>query len=100
MEELMQILPVTLYMLAIVLVIVLIVLGIRLIQTLDRVNMVVDDIERKSKSLNGLFNVIDVVTDSLSLLSDTVVESITSGISRLFQRKKKKKKEKEIDEDE
>ena len=95
----MAFLTITLCVLGIALLIVLIVLGIKLIFFVDRANVVIGDIERKTQSLNGLFNVIDVVTDTLSCLSDTVVDSVVSGISRLFPKKKKKMK-KEIDEDE
>jgi len=100
MDALMVILPVTLYILGIILLIVLIVLGIKLIETIDRANVVLDDIEKKTKSLNGVFHMIDTVTDTLSYVSDSLVEGIVSGISRLFSKKEKRKKKKEMDEDE
>lgn len=90
MDTLMAILPVILYILGIVLLIVLIILGIKLIETIDRANAVIDDIERKTKSLNGFFNVIDKATDTLSYLSDTVVETVVGAISKVFKRKKNK----------
>lgn len=91
MDTLMMILPATLYMLVIILVIVLIVLGIRLIQTVDRANAILEDVEKKSKSLNGVFNIVDNVTDSLSMLSDTLVDGIVGFISRIFNSRKRKK---------
>lgn len=100
MEALMVMLSVTLYVLGIVLLIVLIVLGIKLIEVIDRANVVLDDIEKKTKSLNGVFNMIDTVTDTLSYISDSVVEGIVSAISRIFTKKDKKNKKKEIVEDE
>ncbi len=98
MEALMAILPVTLYILGIVLLIVLIILGIRLIETIDKINVVLNDIERKTKSLNGVFHMIDTVTDTLSYLSDGLIEGIVSGVSKIFTRREKKKKKKEIDD--
>lgn len=96
MENLMEVLPVMLYSLSIILVIVFIVLGIKLIGMIDKANDILEDVEKKSKSLNGLFNVIDGVTDTLSVLSDTVVSSITSIIGKLIpKRKKKERKENE-----
>lgn len=92
MESLMEILPIILYSLSIILVIVFIVLGIKLIYTIDKANDILEDVERKSRSLNGLFNVIDGVTDTLSVLSDTVVSSITSIIGKLIPKKKKKER--------
>ena len=95
MEALMEVLPILLYRLAIVLVIVFIILGIKLIATIDKANAILDDVERKSKSLNGLFNVIDGVTDTLSILSDTVVASITSVLGKIIPKRKKKERNKE-----
>lgn len=92
MEGLMEILPVLLYSLAIVLVIVFIVLGIKLIHTIDKTNAILEDVEKKTKSLNGLFNVIDGVTDTLSVLSDTVVTTVTSIIGKIIPKKRKKEK--------
>lgn len=93
MESLMEVLPVMLYSLSIILVIVFIVLGIKLIHTIDQANNILEDVEKKTKSLNGLFNVIDGVTDTLSVLSDTVVTSITNIIGKLIPKKKKKERE-------
>lgn len=95
MEALIEVLPILLYSLAIVLVIVFIILGIKLIATIDKANAILDDVERKSKSLNGLFNVIDGVTDTLSILSDTVVASITSVLGKIIPKRKKKERNKE-----
>lgn len=100
MEALMVILPVTLYILGIVLLIVLIILGIKLIEIIDRANVVLTDIEQKTKSLNGAFHLIDTVTDTLSYLSDNVIEGIVSVISKIFTRKDKKNNKKERIEDE
>lgn len=97
MEALMAFLTITLYVLGMALLIVLIVLGIKLIYFVDRANVVVGDIEKKTKSLNNLFNLIDKITDTLSYLSDTLVETVVSSILKLFPKKKNKK---EIDEDE
>jgi len=92
MESLMGILPIMLYSLTIILVIVFIILGIKLIYTIDKANAILDDVEKKSKSLNGFFNVIDSVTDTLSILSDTVVSSVTSIIGKLVPKKRKKER--------
>ena len=95
MDFLMMVLPIILYVLGIVLVGILIIIGVKLIYTIDKTNQILDDVEKKSKSLNGVFEMVDNVTDSLSIISDTVVEGIVGLISRIF---KKRKKEKEIDE--
>lgn len=100
MEALMEILPVTLYVLAIVLVVVLIIAVVRFIQTMDKVNIILDDVEKKTKSLNGIFSIIDTVTDSLSIFSDTLVEGITSIVAKVFRKRRKNKKREESLEDE
>lgn len=101
METLMSILPIILYILGGILLVVLIILSIKLIHTINRMNKVVDDVEVKVKSLNGFFSAVDFITDTLSGLSDRIVDVITSSISNLFTKKRRKKsKEKEELEDE
>ena len=83
----MEILPVVLYVLGSILLVVLIILGIKLIITMNKIENVVDDINGKVKSLNGLFSMIDYTTDKLALLSDKFVDTISSLIRRIFGRK-------------
>ena len=80
-------LPICVNILLIVLLIVGIVLGVRLINTLNRINEVVDNVEAKINSLNGLFNVINFTTDKITAIGDKVVDGVTSLIRR-FSRKK------------
>lgn len=89
--------PIAIYFLLIILLIVGIILGIRLISAMDRVDEVLDNMQKKVNSLNGLFNVIDFTTDKISAFSDKVVETIGGFISRIG-RKKKSKCEMEEDE--
>ena len=62
-----DVLPVVLYVLGSILIIVLIILGIKLIITMNKIEDVVDDINKKVKSLNGLFSIVDATTDKLAL---------------------------------
>lgn len=98
MDELLRYFPLVLYILAAVLLVILIVLGIKLINTINKTNIILEDAYNKTKSLNGLFNIIDSITDTLSTVSDTLVNSITNIVGKVFRRSNKKKKE--IDEDE
>lgn len=95
MEALEVVLPILLSILGCALLVVLIILGIKLIQMVNKANDVIDDLEKKSQSLNGLFNVIDNVTDTISLVGDRMVDGIVGIISRLFKKKKKNKIEEE-----
>ncbi len=89
MDYLNFILPVLLYIFGIILLIVLIILGIRFIQFLDKLDRLVDNVEEKVNSLNGVFSIIDRTTDSIAMLSDTVVNAIARVFSKIFNRKKK-----------
>ncbi|MEG1647274.1 MAG: hypothetical protein RR325_00725 [Bacilli bacterium] len=95
METINELLPVILYILLTILVIVLIVFVIRLIKTLSKVDKVVDDVNRKVSKLDGVFNIIDTTTDTLSLISDKVTNFVINKIGMLFTKKSKKKEEDE-----
>lgn len=82
-----EILSIILYALGSILLVVLIILGIKLIITMNKIENVVDDINKKVKSLDGLFSIIDMTTDKLAMISDKVVETITSMIKKIFRRK-------------
>lgn len=85
-----------LYVLGSIFLVVLIILGVKLINTMNKINLMVDDINKKVSSLDNLFSIIDMTTDKLSLLSDRMIDGITFVIKKLFSHKKRK--EEEIDE--
>ena len=95
-----EILPIILYILGSILLGILIVLGIKLINVMNKMEQVVDDINTKVSSLNGVFSIIDATTDRLALLSDRMVDGISLIIRKLFAKKNKKSKEKENDDNE
>lgn len=95
-----EVLPIILYILGSILLGILIVLGIKLITVMNKMEKVVDDINTKVSSLNGVFSIIDATTDKLALLSDRMVDSISLIIRKLFVKKNKKNKEKENDDNE
>lgn len=91
-------LPIVVYFLLIILLIVGIILGIRLIGAMDKVDEVLDNMQRKVNSLNGLFSVIDFTTDKISAFSDRVVDVISGFIGR-FGKKRKVNYEESEEED-
>lgn len=95
--ELLEFLQILLYILGSILLVVLIVLGVKLIITMNKIEVVVDDISIKVGKLNGLFSVIDATTDKLSILSDKMVDAVSVLIRKIFKRKKRKD---DIDEQE
>lgn len=90
-----EVLPIILYVLGSILLVVLIVLGVKLIITMNKIENVVDDINTKVKSLNGFFSMIDYTTDKLALLSDRFVDIVSSLVKKIFARKEEKKKNEE-----
>ena len=95
-----EVLPIILYILGSILLGILIVLGIKLINVMNKMEKVVDDINTKVSSLNGVFSIIDATTDKLALLSDRMVDGISLIIRKLFAKKNKKNNEKENDDNE
>lgn len=86
-------LPVLMYSLLSVLIVVLIVLGIRLLETVNRVNKLLDDVEKKMDSMNGLFNVMDFVTTKATIVTDTIASTIIGAVSNLVKKRKQKKED-------
>lgn len=85
-------LPILLYTFGIVLLIILIIIGIKFIKTIDKVENIVSDVDSKVKSLNKLFKVIDITTDKLSIFTDKTVDFIANIGKSIFKNKKKEKK--------
>ena len=85
-----------LYVLGAVLLGSLIILVIKLVYSVNRINSILDSVERKLKTVDKAFGAVDRLVDSFSAVTDKVVDGIASGISKVFNHKKKKeKKEKE-----
>ncbi len=66
----------------------MIILCVKLIYTVDRTNLILNDLERKLKSINGVFNAIDTVTDAVTTVSDTFVAKAALMIEKIFRKKK------------
>lgn len=96
MEFLNAFLPIVIYFLLIILLTVLIIIGIKAILLMNRVNTVVDDVEKKVQSLNGLFNVLGNVSSRINAVYDRITDTAFGLVDRIFSRKKKV--EEDIDE--
>lgn len=86
--DLNELLIIILLLLLISLVIVFMILGIRLIKTLKKVDAVIEDVNGKMSKVDGVFDIIDKTTDYASTISDKIVGAITNFISILFKKKK------------
>lgn len=102
MEILAEVLPIVIDVLLVILLTVLIIIGIKVIKVMDRIKLIINDVEGKLASLNGFFSIIDMVTSKVSVLSDKVVSMAQSLLSKLFNKASKRvdgiSEEDELDE--
>ncbi len=86
MVDINSFLTIVLGMLGSILLVVLIILGIKLINTITKVDKILDNVEVKLNSFDKIFSVVDVATDSMALLSDKIVEGIVLLIKKVFRK--------------
>ncbi len=91
-------LPIIIYILLIIILIIGIILGIKSIITIKKVEKVVDDVNEKVESLNGLFHIVDFTTDKIVMLTDKVVDGLSGMASKIFFKKKIKSTKEEENE--
>lgn len=94
----MDFLVIMLAVLGIILLGALIVLIVRLNVTLTKMDALIDDVQNKMNTVNKAFEVVDKVSNSISLVNDRMVEAIVSIIAKLFHSRKKKTQEEEKEE--
>ena len=82
-----------LYILGSVLLVVLIILGIKLINTVTKVDNIVKEIEEKVGKVNKMLSIVDVITDSMALFSDKIVDGISNILKKIFIKEKRKEDE-------
>ena len=97
MEFWLSFLPIVIYLLLIALLTIGIILGIKTIITMNKLEKVVDNVNEKVESLNSIFSIIDFTTDKIALFSDVVVGALSSGISKIFGLFGKKKEGKKYE---
>ena len=93
MVEIGVILNVLLYTFGIILLIVLIILGIRMFNFLEKADRVLEKIDRRVDSLDNFFMVLYKKTYSINTITDKISFSVISLISRLFSKKKRNKED-------
>ena len=82
-ESLGAILTILIYILLIILLVVGIILGIKLIITIDKVNVVIDEVMDKITSLNNFFGIIDGISTKFSLLTSKITDSALTIVSKI-----------------
>ncbi len=88
METASTILPVIFYSLLSVLIVVAIILLYKLTITVDKANVVLDDIYGKVKKLDNLFEIIDKSADTINLVTDKITGIISNSIMKVFKKRK------------
>lgn len=90
----MELLGVILDSLLIVLVIILIILALKALDTLTKVDAILDDTKKKLDNLDSVFSFMGTVNNKLTVITDAVVSNVISFITNIF----KKKGKEDIDE--
>lgn len=88
MEFLGNFLPIVIYILLIGLLIIGIIIGIKLIITMNKVEKIVDDVDKKVQSLNGFFNAINFATNKLNSFYEKLISNVTNIVEKLFTKRK------------
>ena len=91
-------LPILLYILGAVLLGVLIYLVIKLLDTVDKVNVILDDVEDKSQQLNGFFDACENVGDTVNGVSFKVANMFSKIVGTVAKKKRRKIEEDDYDE--
>lgn len=89
-DDLNKILPLIIYVLLIVLIVVLISFFIKANKSIDKINSLVDDADKKLHSLDGLFGVVTALDNKLSASLAKVIGFMDGFIEKIFFKTKKK----------
>lgn len=84
---------VILYILGAILLVTLIAFVFRMMKTLDKIDVVIDDVSNKSSKLDGVFSLVDKAADAVNVVSDGVTQLVVNGITSIVNRKKTKGRE-------
>lgn len=88
METASTLLPVIMYTLLSILIVVAIILLYKLTITIDKANVVLDDIYGKVKKLDNLFEIIDKSADTINTVTDKITGIISNSIMKVFKKRK------------
>lgn len=86
-------LVILLYITLIIFVICLIVFVIKLMDTLNRANYLIDNLTKKAESLDSLFNVIDFTTNKFSMIGETISTYVLGFVKKIFSKKEREEEE-------
>ena len=90
MEFLSTFLPILLYIAGFVLLIILIIIGLKVINILDRTERIVEDIENKVSSFDEAVSLFSKVATGIADMSNSLVFGVSSVVSKIFKKNKEK----------
>lgn len=90
MDFLAEFLPIIVYILLIVLICVGIVLGVKIIITIDKAQRVIDDAKNKIDSFNGFFNILENASGKIYYVYDRISNAIGKVVDKVFTRNRER----------
>ena len=90
MEVLSEVLPIFVYTLLCGFLIICIIIGVKLIKTMNKVQMIVDDVEKKVNSLNGIFSVIEMTSNKVATIYDRLISGVWAIVDKFISKKERK----------
>lgn len=84
------------YLLGMILLVCSIIMVTKLITTIERVNRILDEVDTKLAKFDKTFQIVDIVTDSMAMVSDKLVDGISNLIRRFFYKRKKEREDEDI----
>lgn len=81
------------YILGAILLVTLIVLVAKLINTVNRLNGIMDEVNLKITKFDKAFRIVDILTDNMALISDKLVDGVSYMIRKIFAKKNNGKEE-------
>ena len=85
--ELEALFKVILYLGLIILIMVAILLAIQLLKTLKKLNTILDNVEGKVNQLNGIFSIVDNVSDGINAVSEKISNFVYDKGNKLIEKK-------------
>ena len=95
MELLNNTLPIVIDFLLVIVLIISIILLVKFIITINKVNRIVDNVEDKVNSLNGLFNIVEAASSKVTGIYSKVIDFAASTVEKLFMKNKNKEGDEE-----
>ena len=82
------VMPVIIYLLLSILIIVLIILGLKLLKTVEKVNNMLDDVNNKMSSFDGILGFIETTGDYISAFGEKTMSFLYDKFNKIFNKKK------------